>query len=162
MTPSSAIASSSARTVAGSPFLRLLGACTLALAGCCSSPAEDDVEPKTLVTGHQSAIESASTEVLRTPEQWQAWWGRHAAGGLEPREAPAVDWSRDMVVAVTLGERPSLGYGVELESAVRDEGVVRLVFRERAPAPGTMQGQVVTHPFACVVLPRSEVEVSVE
>ena len=115
------------------------------------------MEAKPLIAGEHSAIDVAGTEVLRSREEWLAWWSRHQAGGLTQGEPPEVDWSRDMAVAVTLGTRPSLGYGVELESTRREANVVHLVFRERTPDPAMLQGQVVTHPFLVVVLPRSEV-----
>lgn len=136
---------------------RLAGVLGLVLAACCSTPSDVPVEAKTLIAGDHSAIDAADTEVLMTREEWLAWWSRHEADGLEHNAPPEVDWSRDMAVAVTLGARPSLGYGVELASAKRDADAVHLVFRERTPDPGMLQATVVTHPFLVVVLPRSEV-----
>jgi len=146
------------RCPADSSRLRqLAGVIGLVLAACCSSPSEVPVEAKPLIAGEHSAIEVAGTEVLRSREEWLAWWSRHQAGGVAQNEPPEVDWSRDVAVAVTLGTRPTLGYGVELESARREGDVVHVLFRERTPDPGMLQGQVVTHPFLVVVLPRSEV-----
>lgn len=136
---------------------RLAGVFGLVFAACCSSPPEVPVEAKTLIAGDHSAIDAAGTEVLGTREEWLAWWSRHRAGGFAEDAPPEIDWSRDIAVAVTLGMRPSLGYGVELASAEREAGAVHLVFRERTPDPGMLQATVVTHPFLVVVLPRSEV-----
>jgi hypothetical protein len=143
------------------PLTRLACSLVLALTACCSPRLDGAVEARTLLAGDQSAIETPVIEVLRSAEACRAWWERHSAGGAVASE-PKVDWERDMVVAVELGAQPSLGYGIELESARREAGVVRLLFRKREPAPGSLQGQVVTHPFRCVLLPRSEGEVVVE
>lgn len=144
------------------PLARLACSLVLVLTACCSPQRDGAVEAQTLLAGDQSAIETPAIEVLRSAEACRAWWARHSAGRAVPSEPPKVDWELDMVVAVELGAQPSLGYGIELESARREAGVVRLLFRKRAPAPGWLQGQVITHPFRVVLLPRSEGEVVVE
>lgn len=139
-------------------------ACALVLASCCSTQRDEVLPVRALLAGEQSGIQEFSINTLRSAEEWRAWWSRHSGSGINMRGPgglgmdvpPEPDWTSEMIVAVVLSPQPSLGYGVELVSARREEGVPRLVFRTREPAPGTMQGQVITHPFLCVVLPRSD------
>jgi hypothetical protein len=141
---------------------RLVSVVALFLGACCSTASPEPVDAKILIAGEHSAIEVASVEELRGEDEWRGWWARHVAGGMSKDEPPPVDWERDLVVAVTLGARPTLGYGLDLVGASRDAGVALVLLREREPSPEMLQAQVMTHPFACVVLPRGEVEVVVE
>ena len=61
-----------------------------------------------------------------------------------------VDLSREYVLFVTLGKKPTAGYGVGLDEFSVDRDILKLRMRLRAPSPGHATAQVVTSP--CVVL----------
>jgi hypothetical protein len=90
--------------------------------------------------------------VVRSADEWRALWKKHAATVIPLPESPTVDFSRDMVVCVTIGSRPTYGYGVEI---VRIEEVDDAHFKvevvERKPAPDAITSQVVTTPYHMVV-----------
>jgi len=62
----------------------------------------------TLAKGDYSGITTLRFEIVRDDAAWAALWAEHAGG-----TPPAVDFSRDMVVGLWLGPRPSGGYTVE-------------------------------------------------
>lgn len=67
-----------------------------------------------------------------------------------------VDLSREALVMVTLGQKPTAGYSVGLQSALAQGKSLVLDMRVSEPAPDMMVAQVITSP--CVVLavePRS-------
>ena len=70
---------------------------------------------------------------------------------------PMVDFSREGVLLVAMGTRPSAGYGLSLtgESATVRDGVLSVRVDWREPPPGYRQAQVVTRP--CLVLKVSAV-----
>lgn len=65
---------------------------------------------ETLAYGYQSGCLAATDTVIRTPEDWAAFWSQlHSHVSPEP-ERPAVDFAAESVVAHCLGERPDGGY----------------------------------------------------
>ncbi len=105
-----------------------------------------------------SGIDRPQQTVVRTADEWQALWQRHAPG----RPAPAVDFTRNMVVAVFLGSRSSGGYQVEI-TGVRSVGNTLVVqWAERRPGPGMVAAQVMTAPAHFVTVPQHKGEVRFE
>ena len=110
------------------------------------------VQMTTINSDMMSGIDRAQQIVARTAAEWQALWQRHAPG----RPAPAVDFAKNMVVAVFLGSRPSGGFQVEI-TGVRTEGKCWLSqWAERRPAPGQIAAQVMTAPAHIVTVPRHD------
>ena len=103
----------------------------------------------TLAQGAQSGITEPRHAVARTPAEWQALWKEH-----DSKPAPAVDFSRSIVVGVFLGTRPTAGYGVTITSVAAKSGVATVEYLERRPTPGRMTAQVITSPFILVTVPR--------
>ena len=56
-------------------------------------------------------------------------------------------------LTIALGERPSLGYGIEIIGQQEDDGAYDFIYRETRPQPDRMYGQVITQPCVQVVLP---------
>ncbi len=112
----------------------------------------------TIARGEISGIENAAQVVARTPAEWQALWARHDSG--EP--LPAVDFSSEMVVAVTLGTRPSSGWRVDIVGAEPGDGALVVRYRVTSPGPGTVAAALITTPFVFARLPRFEGKVRFE
>lgn len=95
-----------------------------------------------------SAVARAQTAAARDAAQWKALWAKHK--GDAKAVAPAVDFSREMVVAVFLGQKPTAGYKVELKTMPDPLDPSRLVvfYQEVAPSKESFQLSAVTRPFA--------------
>ena len=112
----------------------------------------------TLNSDMMSGVDRTEQVVARTAAEWQALWQRHAPG----RPAPAVDLSRNMVVAVFLGSRPSGGFQVEI-TGVRSDGKLLVVqWTERRPGRDQVASQVMTSPAHVVTVPRHDGDVRFE
>jgi hypothetical protein len=66
---------------------------------------------------------------------------------------PAVDFSREMVLVVTMGPRPTGGYVIDVVDVELRGKTLRVLIGEREPRPGTFQIQQRTQPFVMVALP---------
>ena len=88
--------------------------------------------------------------VVRTQAEWDA-----LSQDLRAGQPQAVDFSKEMIVGVFLGSKPTAGYGVTIVSAAEEGGVLHVKYRETAPAPGTMAAQVITFPYALAAIPKS-------
>jgi PrcB C-terminal len=103
-----------------------------------------------LVKGNMSGQQLARQVTVRTAAEWSALWKEHAPAA----KMPDVDFSKDMIVGIFLGSKPSEGYDVEIVG-VRTEGKDLIVaYVEKQPGRGTLAAQILTEPFHLVSVPR--------
>ncbi len=149
-------------------FVVLLGGClprgTGGEPGCPVCPgggavAELSVPFETLDQGVQSGIRHARKLVIRDGETWAALWREHVAERVPQPPLPQVDFTRDMVIAFFLGEKPTAGYAATIKEirASLDKLLVRV--EVTSPPPGSFVAQVLTQPYHIVKLPRSDLPV---
>jgi hypothetical protein len=106
----------------------------------------------TIAAGEISGIKQPLTRVVRNREAWLSLWRRHAGG-----RAPAVDFSRHIVIAVFAGE--SEARKVTIAKVIREPRriVVRYTVGGMRPLP---DGPAMTaSPFHIVRLARSPLHV---
>jgi PrcB C-terminal len=109
--------------------------------------------PRTVDKGDRSQIMSAREVVVRTAAEWDALSRSH----LPTRQPAAVDFSKEMVVGVFLGSRPTPGYGVAIMSATEQGNVLNVRYRETSPPSDAILAQVITFPYQIVAIPKSAV-----
>ena len=113
----------------------------------------------TVDQGIRSGIRDARQAVVRDPGTWGALWAEHVKGRVPEPPLPLVDFSREMVLAYFLGEKPTSGYAVEIREIALSAGRVLVHVAVTAPPPGAPVLQVLTQPFHIVRAPRSELPV---
>jgi hypothetical protein len=113
---------------------------------------------KVLDSGQNSAATAARQVVVRSSQEWEGLWP--AVSSTRPR--PPVDFSKNMVVGVFLGQRPTGGYGVQIVKTREDGRTLVVEYRETKPAPGTLSAQVLTAPYVLVEQPTFAGEVRFE
>jgi len=99
---------------------------------------------KTIDKGEHSNMDDAKQVGVKTDAEWKQLWQR-------PR--PAVDFTKEMVVGVFLGSRPTAGFTVEILSATETNGTLVVRYRAGAPGRGMMTAQVITSPNHIVTVP---------
>ncbi len=104
---------------------------------------------RTVDKGEQSNIDEAKQVVVRTEAEWTRLWQQHSPD----RKRPAVDFSKEMVVGVFMGSRPTAGYNVSIVSTFAKDGNVLVRYQESTPRPGAMTAQVLTFPYHLVAIP---------
>ncbi len=79
---------------------------------------------------------------------------------LGKEKVPRFDFSKQMLVGVFLGRRPTGGYAVNVERIVYNEKEGHLVIHavEKCPEPGSMVIQVITYPGIFVSIDRVPVK----
>jgi hypothetical protein len=104
---------------------------------------------KTIDKGDQSNMDDAKQVAAKTEAAWKQLWQQHSPD----RPRPAVDFTKEMVVGVFLGSRPTAGYSLEIVSAIDMSGTLVVGYKETAPPRGTMTAQVLTSPYHLVTVP---------
>ena len=107
--------------------------------------------PRTIEKGDQSNVDDPTQVVIRDGTEWRKLWQRHAPD----RPLPAVDFSKESVVAVFMGSRPTAGYGIAILSTTEGGGALIVRYRETRPVPGRALAQVLTFPYHIVAIAKS-------
>lgn len=107
--------------------------------------------PRTLDKGDQSNVDSPKQVVVRTAAEWTALWRQHSPD----RPMPRVDFSREMVVGMFMGSRPTAGYSLNIVSTIEANGVLHVRYRETMPSRDTITAQILTSPYHLVAVPKS-------
>jgi hypothetical protein len=135
--------------------MRCVASLLMLLASCAACAALTvTVQFSTLDKGLISGVREPTQVVVRTRDDWAALWGRHMQ--IQAPEAPPVDFSRDMVVALFMGERPTGGYRIEITRVERTDSGLSVHYRSQAPDPETMVSQALTQPFHLVAIARDD------
>ena len=140
----------------GGLFFRAVVISWLSFTGLMAQTAQDTV--RTVDKGEQSNIDEAKQVVVRTEAEWTKLWQQHSPD----RKRPAVDFSKDMVVGVFMGSRPTAGYNVSIVSTFAKDGNVLVQYRELQPRPGAISAQVLTFPYHLVAVPKVTGDVKFE
>jgi hypothetical protein len=113
---------------------------------------------RTLDKGAQSNVDDRLTATASTEAEWTTLWKKHNFD----KPAPAVDFSKEMVVAVFMGSRPTAGFSVAIVSAAARDGKLVVTYKETLPAPGGVRAQILTAPYHIVAAPKSTLPVVFE
>lgn len=129
----------------------------LCVGACTAKPPADGPRPLVpLAQETYSLAKAARREVIRDNAAWTKLW---AEVQDQRRLAPPVDFERQMVLFVALGERRSGGFAIEVARAEVVEGTLVVHVRETGPAPGAIRTMALTAPFHAVALPRNDLPV---
>jgi hypothetical protein len=96
----------------------------------------------------RTGIGEARRLVIRDANAWAEFWSELGVG-----ERPSVDFSRDVVVAVAAGQRPSGGYEIAVERVVDNGGELTAEVVETTPGPNCITTASLTQPVDVVVVP---------
>ncbi len=87
--------------------------------------------------------------VIRDANTWAAFWAELGVG-----DRPAVDFTRDLVVAVAAGQRSSGGHEVAVDQVTQSNGQLTIEVVETSPGPNCITTSALTQPVDVVVIPR--------
>jgi hypothetical protein len=62
-------------------------------------------------------------------------------------EAPEVDFSKDMVIAVYMGTQMTGGYGIEIKKILEKKKILEVLVEEHDPKPWFIYTQALTQPY---------------
>jgi hypothetical protein len=100
--------------------------------------------------GTRSELSTARQVAISDPAAWAMLWREHAP----TRPLPEVDFSREIVVGVFLGTRPSSGFAVQIVGSHEESGHLVVQYRETMPSRGDITAQVLVSPYHLVAIPK--------
>ena len=96
----------------------------------------------------RTGVGEARRLIIRDANAWADFWSELGVG-----ERPAVDFTRDVVVAVAAGQRPTGGYEIAVDRVSQANGELTVEVVETAPGPNCMTTASLTQPVDVVVVP---------
>ena len=102
--------------------------------------------------GFHSDYREATSLVIKTEEQWKEVWERVHLLRLPRPELPKIDFQKEMVIAVFMGERSSGGYSIEIIKITKTAKEIVVVVKGKEPPPGSLRTMVLTQPFHIAVV----------
>lgn len=110
----------------------------------------NQVSVQTVLKGYQSGVRESVQIVARSQSEWSALWKRHTLTEPTPPTLPTIDFNKEIVVAVFLGEKPTGGHDIEITNVEQRDGGLVVSYAERSPQPGGMVTQAFIQPFHIV------------
>ncbi|KAF2519250.1 protease complex subunit PrcB family protein [Flavobacterium salilacus subsp. salilacus] len=75
---------------------------------------------------------------------------------LTIEEVPEVDFSKNSVVAVFMGQKRSGGYSITIKKVEIDGNTANILVKNTVPEPGAMVTMALTAPYCMAVIPKTE------
>ena len=85
--------------------------------------------------------------MIRDDSSYARFWASLGAG-----QRPAVDFSRDIVIAAATGQRATGGHAIAVERVTRTGDGLAVEVVETTPGPGCVATQALTQPVDVVVV----------
>jgi hypothetical protein len=134
----------------------LLCLTAMLVVGCASDTWADPLPIRTLVKGAFSGIQEPKQEVIRDKTTWERTWTKHSASSKSAGKMPEIDFSKEMVIFVSLGRKNSGGYSIQVTKAEPMGDKLQITVSRTAPPAGAMTIQALTAPFQIVAVPKSD------
>ena len=132
-------------------MIRALTLILILIAGVNSA---EPVKIRTIARGNFSGIQSPTELVVTNTAQWTELWKKHSARRTPSTPPPEIDFEKESVLFVTLGQKHSGGYSVEITALREANGKIEILVKTRAPKPGGLQLQAITAPFHIAAVPK--------
>ena len=120
---------------------------------------EDRITIRKVGGGLHSAVRVPVARAVDLATNWQDVWAVIHANQADPPPVPTVDFARETVLVVLLGDRPTGGYAVEVTAVRRVAGGFEADVAVTAPGPEDMVTQAFTSPWTAVAIPFAQARV---
>ena len=115
-------------------------------------PAQD----VTLAKQFNSGIIARELVVVRNASEWPATWSRIHGSQQPTPDVVQPDFATEMAVVAAMGEKPSGGFDISIDSVTHHERGSIVHVTEKTPGPGCMTTGALTQPVHAVRAPRSD------
>jgi len=136
----------------------LIGVFLTVLLNCMNADDAQSLSVRSLAKGAFSGVKDPRQEVIRDAAAWGKVWKQHSASAGSVEKIPAVDFAKEMVIAVTMGIKRTGGYMIEIARVEPTEKSLKIFVKRTSPPPGSLSIQVLTAPFHFVAVPKSDLK----
>jgi hypothetical protein len=111
---------------------------------------------RTLAKGQFGGITKASHEIIKDQAAWKKLWEQNNVNAQPEVKIPKVNFAKEMVIMVTMGQQRTGGYAIEIVKIEPAAKRLNISVRRVTPPSGAMLIQTLTSPFHIVAVPKSD------
>jgi len=97
--------------------------------------------------------------VIKKEDLWRGVWGKMHRFLVPRPELPVINFEKEMVIAVFMGERKTGGYEIEIIRITEGEKKLIVEVEEKEPPSDSVQTMALTQPYHLIVIPKSSLPV---
>src|SRR6187399_290457 len=107
-----------------------------------SGESSKSVKLRELAKGGFSGIQRPTQLVVTNKQQWEKVWTEHSAGRTQ-QPLPEVNFEKETVIFVTLGQKRTGGYTIKIDAAEKSGDKIIVHTSSKGPAKGAMTTQAI-------------------
>jgi hypothetical protein len=111
------------------------------------------IELRALTKKNFSGIRTPMHLVITNQEAWEEVWALHASAQKPVPPAPQVDFSKEVVLLASLGQKNTGGYSIEITEVRPKRKKLEIIVHEIFPGDEVMTIQTLTAPIHMVACP---------
>lgn len=116
---------------------------------------------ETLAGGTRATgFSSASFRIVQSADELERLWNRFYGSQLTVPATPRLNYDRETVIAIMLGDKPSGGYDVEVVRVFEEQKELYVDVRVTEPAEGAVTSQALTSPWTLITVLRGNYRVA--
>jgi len=104
--------------------------------------------------GQTSGLAQKKFLTLRTANEFNQLWSIHTQ--INPAPQPKINFKKQMVLAVFMGEQHTGGYAIRIENIIEREKMIHANVVFNKPKLGSNRIMMITQPNMIVVMPQSK------
>jgi hypothetical protein len=105
-----------------------------------------------LNNGHNGGFIEKENRIITSEEELKSVWNQAFKNYSKKEPLPEVDFSKNIVVLVALGERNAGGYSIKVKNAVPTKAGILVTVEETSPGKTCMLTTAMTYPYQIVQL----------
>ena len=106
-----------------------------------------------------SGISKPLRVVIRDREAWLKLWKQIASQQQPSPPPPDIDFSREMLIVVAMGQRNTGGFGIIVDGVYKRDKKLEVVVKSTSPGNNCMTTQALTQPVDIVRVQKSDYSV---
>lgn len=123
---------------------------------------EEKVDFETVEKGHYSGYKEVANYVINDEEKLAEIWNLVMETRKPFPDLPKIDFTKNSVVAVFMGEFPTGGYSIEIKEITEYKDRVIVKIDKKFPKPGSMLTQAFTQPYHIVKIKKIDKKIIFE
>ena len=114
----------------------------------------------TLVIQNDGGPVKPERAIIASQRDWQSFWSR-IYGKLNPvPNLTPVDFGQFEVIAVLAGQKPTVGYGVQVTNVSQSTGKIVITIRDSGPPAGCIAAATPTSPLHIIKIAKTNLPIS--
>ena len=119
---------------------------------------KEEISFNVIDSGDQSGYSEEDYFVVRNEDEWVEVWKKHSAPQMAS-SCPEISFQDYMVICVFMGEQPTTGYGISIESVYEEDEKAHVEVSKWFPKEGVLVGQALTYPYVLASIEKLDSEI---